>query len=82
MSQLITQVSPHIFDKTTTQKIMLDVIIALCPAAVASVVLFGPRAALVIAVCVASCVLSEWLFEKICKRQNTISDLLSFPSTD
>lgn len=75
MNQLITQVSPHIFDKTTTQKIMLDVIIALCPAAVASVVLFGPRAALVIAVCVASCVLSEWLFEKICKRQNTISDL-------
>lgn len=75
MSKLTIQVSPHIFDKTTTQRIMLDVIIALLPTAVASVVLFGARAAVVIAVCVISCVLSEFIFERICKKQNTISDL-------
>ena len=54
---------------------MLDVVLALVPAAVASVIIFGLRALLVIGVCVAVCVFSEWLFEKICKKENTISDL-------
>lgn len=75
MSQLVTQVSPHIHDKTTTQKIMLDVIIALMPTAVASAILFGARSLLVILVCVASCMIAEWAFERICKRKNTVSDL-------
>lgn len=75
MSQLITEVSPHIHDKSTTQRIMLDVVIALLPAAIAGVLIFGIRALLVIAVCVASSVAFEWLFEKICKRKNTINDL-------
>lgn len=75
MSQLVMQVSPHIRDNTSTKKIMLDVIIALCPTAIASAILFGYRALIVIAVCVATAVLSEWAFEKICKRENTIGDL-------
>lgn len=75
MNKLTIQISPHISDRTTTQRIMLDVIVALLPTAVASVVLFGARAALVILVCVITSVLSEWVFERICKRQNTISDL-------
>lgn len=75
MSKLTIQISPHISDNTTTQRIMLDVIIALMPASVAAVVLFGMRALLVIAVCVATAVLSEWIFERICKRPNTVSDL-------
>ena len=54
---------------------MLDVIIALLPAAVMSVVVFGFRSLLVIAVCVGCCVLSEFLFEKLCKRDVTVSDL-------
>jgi len=54
---------------------MLDVLIALAPAFVASIVIFGARAALVTGVCVASCVLFEWGFEKIVKRPNTIRDL-------
>ncbi len=75
MNKLISSVSPHFSGKRTTQNIMLDVIIALLPAAVASVLIFGWRSLLVIAVCVASCVASEFLFEKLCKRQNTAMDL-------
>lgn len=75
MKKLIMTVSPHFFSKTTTQRIMLDVIIALFPAVIASVINFGLRSLLVIGVCVAVCVLSEWTFEKICKKESTISDL-------
>ena len=75
MNKLISAVSPHFSTKRDTTHIMLDVILALCPAAIASVLIFGWRALLVIAVCVGTCVLSEFLFEKLCKRENTISDL-------
>ena len=37
---LIVSVSPHVFSKRTTKNIMLDVIIALVPAAIASVIIF------------------------------------------
>lgn len=75
MSQLILNVSPHISGKRTTQKIMLDVIIALIPAAIASIIIFGWRSLLVTGVCVCTCVASEFLFEKLCKRENTVYDL-------
>ena len=67
--------SPHVRSRTTTQSILLDVIIALCPALVASVIIFGFRALLVVAFCVSVCVLSEFLFEKIVKRKITVGDL-------
>lgn len=75
MNRLISSVSPHFNGKRTTRRIMLDVIIALMPAAVASVIIFGWRSLLVIAVCSASCVASELLFELLCKREITIGDL-------
>ena len=75
MNKLILSPSPHVRDTATTTKIMLDVIIALVPAAVLSAVYFGLRALLVLAVCIGTAVLAEWAFEKICKRENTISDL-------
>jgi electron transport complex protein RnfD len=54
---------------------MLDVIIALCPAFIFSVFLFGPRSILVTVVCVISCVFMEWAFQKALKRKITIKDL-------
>ena len=75
MENLIVSASPHIHSRSTTSKIMRDVIIALLPAAIASIVLFGFKAALMIAVCVASAVLSEYLFNLIAKKKQTVGDL-------
>lgn len=54
---------------------MRDVIIALMPSAVFGCVIFGWRAAVTIITCIASCLLAEFLFDKIMKRKNTIGDL-------
>ena len=75
MEKLIVSSSPHLQGGKTTQTIMLDVIIALTPAMIASVILFGPRAAVVILTCVATCILSEYLCRKAMKRPQTVGDL-------
>ena len=75
MSTMTTTVSPHIRSERTTQRIMLDVIIALCPALIASVVIFGPRALLLTCVSVAACVLLEFVWEKAMKKPVTVGDL-------
>ena len=75
MNKLISAASPHFHRPRTTRTIMLDVIIALAPAMIASVIFFGWRSMLVIADCVAVCMLSEWGFEKLCKKENTVGDL-------
>lgn len=75
MNKLFVEASPHIRSSRTTKNIMLDVIIALCPALIASIVLFGYKAAVLTAVCVACCVLFEFLFNKIVKKPGTVSDL-------
>ena len=67
--------SPHIRHQDTTGGIMLDVIIALLPAAVFGCILFGLKAALILVTCVATAVLSELLWNKILKKPNTIGDL-------
>jgi len=74
MRKLAVSVSPHIHNNSTTSRIMLDVLIALVPAFIASIIIFGARAAVVTSVCVISCILFEWGFEKITKRPNTIGD--------
>ncbi len=74
-NKLTVSASPHARLNTTTKGIMLDVIIALVPALIASVFLFGPRTLAVTAVCVAVCVLSEYLARKAMKKTNTIGDL-------
>ncbi len=67
--------SPHFRCNTSTTKIMLDVIIALVPAVIASVVFFGPYSLMLIGVCIASCVICEYISRKIMKRDTTIGDL-------
>lgn len=74
-NKLIVSSSPHISAKKKTRDIMLDVIIALCPAAIASIILFGLDALLVIIVSIVTCVLAEYVCRKIMKRENTIGDL-------
>lgn len=73
--KLIVSSSPHLRSGITTRKIMLDVIIALVPAIIASGIIFGPQALLLIAVSVTACVLSEYVSRKVMKRENTIGDL-------
>lgn len=74
MSELFVSVSPHIRSPRTTQTIMRDVLIALCPALIASCVIYGLRALLVTVVCVVSCVLLEGLYQKGMKQPITIQD--------
>lgn len=75
MEKLIVSVSPHLRGKNTTTKIMLDVIIAMLPALIASVLIFGIRALVLTAVCVATCVAAEALFCLIAKKPIPVGDL-------
>ena len=72
--RLLVSPAPHFRRARDTQSIMLDVIIALMPSFIASVIFFGWRALLVVSVCVLTCVFCELLFEKLCKRPVTVSD--------
>lgn len=72
MSKL--SMSPHIHSGMSTGGIMLDVIIALLPAAVAGVIIFGLSALWVILTCVLSCVIFEALFCLITKKPQTVKD--------
>lgn len=67
--------SPHVRAKDTTARIMLYVIIALLPASIFGICNFGLRALVLIAVCIATCVVSEWLFEFLIHKKSTINDL-------
>jgi len=71
---MIVSTSPHFRSKVDTTSIMRDVVIALIPALIASVIFFGFRALLVTVVCVAAAVLTEYIYEKGCKLPVTIGD--------
>ena len=76
MSNLIISPSPHIHSKDSTRSLMLDVIIALIPAVICSVVFYGWQELLVLGVSVASCVLLEWAVTKFwLKAPSTVGDL-------
>ena len=76
MSNLIISPSPHIHSKYSARSLMLDVIIALIPAVICSVVFYGWRELLVLGVSVASCVLLEWAVTKYwMKAPSTVGDL-------
>lgn len=67
--------SPHVRSKDTTSRIMLYVVIALLPASLFGIYNFGFHALLLILLSIASCVASEWIFNKVTKRKDTIQDL-------
>lgn len=67
--------SPHLRSGISTTKIMGNVLVALLPAVIASVVIFGWKSLLVITVCTATAVLAEYICRKVMKRNDTIGDL-------
>ena len=67
--------SPHVRAKDDTQRIMLYVIISLLPASIFGVVNFGLHALLLLVVSIASCVASEYVFERIVHKKSTVADL-------
>ena len=67
--------SPHVREKENTQRIMLYVISSLLPASLFGIFNFGYRALILILVTIASCVASEWIFEKIVHKKSTVGDL-------
>ena len=67
--------SPHTHAKTGVSRLMLDVVLALLPAAACSVYFFGARAAFLMATCVGSCLLAETLCRLAMWRENTVGDM-------
>ncbi len=73
---MLVSPSPHIHANVSTRSLMHDVIIALTPAIVVSVLFYGWSELLILAVSVASCVLLEWAITKyMLKAPSTIGDM-------
>ena len=73
--KLIATSNPHIRGSETTQTIMRDVIIAMCPALIWSIVIFGVEALVLTAISAAGCVFFEWLYRFLMKKPQSIGDL-------
>ena len=75
MAKLHISSTPHIHQKgASTSRVMLDVVIAMLPAAVAGIIIFGLRALWVILTCVASAVIAEFLFNLCIHKKQTVGD--------
>ncbi len=66
--------SPHVRSSASTSSIMCDVLIAMAPAALFGIYQFGFRAFLIIVICVATAMLTEYIYEKAMKKPITIMD--------
>lgn len=71
----IVSSSPHAHSGDSVRRIMLDVILALLPAFLASVFLFGLQAVRLVAVCVITCVVSEYAARRVMRRDAGVNDL-------
>ena len=67
--------NPHIRSKVSTDKIMLMVVIALLPATGFGIYNFGISALFHVLITIASCVISELVFELIVKKKITVGDM-------
>ncbi|MBR6054786.1 MAG: RnfABCDGE type electron transport complex subunit D [Bacteroidales bacterium] len=76
MGKLLITPSPHIHAKVSTRSLMLDVVIALMPAVIVSVVFYGWRELMLLGVSVGACLLLEWAITRfMMKKESTIGDL-------
>ena len=71
---LSTTSSPHVKGKNSTARIMRDVVIALLPALIVGVVVFGLRALMVTLISIAACLVAEGLVNAVFHRPNTLKD--------
>ncbi len=73
--RLLVTASPHIRDHSTTRGLMGNVVIALLPAVLASALIFGARALLLVVVTTFACVAFEYIYERLLHKPNTVGDL-------
>ncbi len=66
--------SPHIRTSETVEKVMYDVIISLIPAFLFAVYVFGIRAFIVTAVSILTCMVTEYLCQKVMGQEPSIFD--------
>ena len=76
MEKYIVSPNPHVHSAVSTKSLMRDVLIALAPATLASILFYGWSEVAIVAVSVASCVLLEWAITRwLLKKPSTIGDL-------
>ena len=76
MNKLLVSPSPHIHSKTSTRSLMLDVVIALLPSVLVTVLFYGWSAVAILASSVVFCVLLEYLITRyLLKKPSTIGDM-------
>ena len=73
MNKLLVSSSPHIGSSMTTDKIMKHVVIALIPACI-GIFVFGLPSLLVLIVSTGTCVLTEYLYNMLTKKPQTVED--------
>ena len=71
---LMVTSSPHLRSARSTRSIMQEVCLALAPAGIAGIVLFGWNALAIMVTSVLSCVVSEYLFQRITHQKVLIGD--------
>ena len=74
MTNLKISAAPHIHSGASSNRIMLDVVIALLPATAAAIVIFGMKSLVVLLSCVLTAVIGEAVFNIVCKKKQTIGD--------
>src|SRR5690606_38980638 len=74
---LVVDQSPHIFEKWTSQWIMLQVIIAMLIPLAAGTYFFGLQVLWITGIAVLTCVVSEYVYERLVRKRMTITDLLA-----
>ncbi len=75
MDKLLVSPSPHWHANVSTSSLMRDVVIAMLPMVIVSILAYGWSEIMILCVSVASCLLLEWAITKyLLKRKNTICD--------
>jgi len=74
LKEITVSPAPHISQPLSTRSVMIDVIIGLVPAMAAAGYFFRIHALILIATCIISAVATEWLFNLIRKKPNSLGD--------